>query len=329
MANVPYNPRNTFLAWLKAGEQVISPTGRFTLRRVKTGRSKPVSSIVSSGMGGFSEAGEPGNWDMALGEIYGYRWWKMEVPSTLVGYGNGYNPRPVEPQFFESKLIGANARSWNNGKNEAVCTSGSSHSIATWDDLIEGVKPLVHEPPEYRAKCGCGFWAYFDKNLDVTNVLGGMQGPTPDMAWGRMTAWIPVLGVVKGTGRVIIGTKGFRSQYAEIIGLCVSDRAKELLGYDIGQGYGYQRNSSHVARGFGGPPGYYSYDYESSYADHVRQAHTTERLRRFAFIEAALSNGYPDAKVFSDQMNMVKYFPPDKNYAPKPKGRDSFGNKYF
>jgi hypothetical protein len=104
---------------------------------------------------------------------------------------------------------------------------------------------------------------------------------------------------------VIIGEKGFRSQYAEIVGLCVSDRAKDQLKWNILK-YGSKRAD---------------YRWRSvtdalyGEMEYVEQASSQERLRRIAFVEAGLSVSYPDALVLSDQEALTKYFPPDRNYA--------------
>lgn len=286
-----------------------STTGRITT----SGKVSVNTGITSTGMSGFSEKGEPGEWDMAVGEVYGYRWWKIAVPARFAGYmdksehGVEVSPAP---------LIGANSQPWKPGKNEAVCTAYRT-SVPTWDDLLAGrARGIVHEPPEYRTACGCGFWAYFDKDLDVDRVLGGLAGKNPNLMSG--TVWLPVFGVVKGTGRVIIGTKGFRSQYAEIIGLCVSDRARQQLSWYIREEkpsrpeYYWNNN---IVRAMSGPPGWYTdRGYLSSSRDVIRQASDKERLYRIATVEALLSTAYPDARIFSDQAALVKYFPPDKNY---------------
>jgi hypothetical protein len=277
--------------------------------------------ITSTGMHGFSEHGAPGEWDMAVGEVYGYRWWKLKIDPALAGYARQFH----SPGAIDARLSGANNGIWSTGKNEAQCTSAQT-MIPSWEDLFAGRKPLVHEPPEYRVSCGCGFWAYFDKELDVTNVIGGMAGPNPYFT--SATAMIPIFGVVKGTGRVIIGEKGFRSQYAQIIGLCVPPKAVEQLGW----AYIEERKSFYAPGGCigstlgraltGGPGVYYAYD-EPRYQS-VSKADDTERIRRIAEVEGILSRTYPSARIFSDQEALTKYFPPDKNYAPKPKPANSW-----
>lgn len=74
---------------------------------------------------------------------------------------------------------------WQVGENVAACLNGSSHRC----------------PAE---SCGCGFWAY--------NGLG-------QLARERHCGGHYALGLVKGYGRVLIGTKGFRCEKAALVGL--------------------------------------------------------------------------------------------------------------
>lgn len=290
-----------------------------------TNRIQVNSGITSTGMNGFSESGSPGEWDMAIGEVYGYRWWKLSVPAQLAGWNDplsAYREHVTQAR----PLMGANNHFWSPGKQEAGCTA--SNSYPSWNHLLLGQQPLVHEPPEVREPCGCGFWAYFDPMLEVENVLGGFNGQVPTRSGNSV--YLPVFGVVKGTGRVIIGEKGFRSQYAEITGLCVSDSAKNFLKWNFIKERGirtddrdyYLRNalrgmyaSSGSAWNVGS--GYSLYSYDSRTPENVEQAPEEERLYRYAAVEHLLSEAYPGVKVFCDQADMVKYFPPDPNYGQR------------
>lgn len=175
---------------------------------------------ASTGLNGFSEEGVPDNWDFAIGEVMGYRWWKLAIPAGMAGY----EMAPVY-RVEDHPLQGANSKSWYNGVNEAACApsylwgyTGSNRSFQ-------------HEPPEYRESCACGFWAYFDPDIRVEHVLGGLDRAVANNM-GEF-AQIPVYGVVRGTGRVIIGEKGFRSQYAEILGLAIPDCVPVMLSVNI------------------------------------------------------------------------------------------------
>jgi len=308
-------------AYIKALEEALVTSASSYLRlhtsvSPTTNRIAVSSGIRSSGMQGFSEEGIPAEWDMAIGEVYGYRWWKLTVPASLCGWEEAAGG-PIS-----GRLTGANNQSWGSGRQEAECTSSAPYP--GWDDLLAGRPPLRHEPPEYRKPCGCGFWAYFDPMLQVDAVLGGMSGQIPVRHRGE--AQIPVFGVVRGTGRVIIGEKGFRSQYAEIVGLCVADAAKDMLKWTFSTIGRYSEPSrpddrmsvlrSALRGSMWGTP-YASGGRVSNGTEYVAPAGEATRLFRFATVETILAESYPGAKIFCDQDDMVKYFPPDSNYAPR------------
>lgn len=280
--------------------------------------------ITSTGIDGFSEKGAPDEWDMAIGEVHGYRWWKLPVPATLAGFKvRGYD------QYFASTyrglLTGANNCTWTDGKQTARCTATSySFSFSTTPVHLG----LTHEPPEYREPCGCGFWAYFDKQLDVQEIMSGFYHDTP--RFNGIYIDLPIFGVVRGTGRVIIGEKGFRSQYAEIIGLCVPPKAVKLLSWnvDMGRGYGSYGNryeegyaSGSVWNALGGSAGASVWgtpgagNYTSDNGCDYRPVERSQLMARIATVEAWLSHEYPSARILSDQSALTRYFPPDKNYA--------------
>lgn len=265
-------------------------------------------------MGGFSEKGEPDAWDMAVGHVIGYRWWKIAVPATLAGFADYRADTPAwEPR--QDPLSGANMQHWHAGKNTAVCTRSSA--VPTWAHLLEGTLPMDHEPPEYREPCGCGFWAYFNPFLDVDRVLGGVSGDNPSRAGNQV--FLPVLGVVKGTGRVIIGQKGFRSQYAEIIGLCVSDRAKRHLNWNIrvsppDEHYYERQQAQTYSYAWQTAPGSMEWRRFPSSYEVITQADDADRLIRYAAVEALLSTAYPDARIMCDENALRSYFGTDKNY---------------
>lgn len=246
--------------------------------------SKP-KPVPFSGLPGYSERGAPDTWDTAMGEVYGYRYWYLCLPPAAVGYID-YPPRPMMP--LTPVLYGANNQPWEDGRAEARCTK-KTNIVFT---MVRA--PLTHEPPEIREACGCGFWAYFNKGLEVRDVISTVAGTFPYLF--SRGAGIPVFGVVKGTGRVIIGEKGFRSQYAQIMGLCLPQRALNQLGWWIS---GTLMHSSYTTDI---PPG-------------LEQCSLQEHSTRVSEIEGILATQYPSAKLFSSQDLLTRYFPPDKNYA--------------
>jgi hypothetical protein len=128
-----------------------------------------------------------------VGEVIGYRWWQAVSP------GWGAN---------SGRLVGQIAP-WDPGVNEAQCLRAVTVDYSrSWPPEVTWHEPAppVHEPPvEYPEPCGCGFWAYWDPTC--TNPLGA--NPFGHSAFG----------VIKASGRVVIGAKGFRAQTAEILAI--------------------------------------------------------------------------------------------------------------
>lgn len=268
---------------------VISPAGR-ALSQLQP-KSFPVAKkkIPFSGIAGYSEKGAPEDWDTAMGEVYGYRWWYLVLPPELVGYID-CTPRMMTADKQVGTLYGANNQPWHDGRLEARCTS--YRGLGTSGVMNRTNEP--HQPPETREACGCGFWAYFNKGLEVSEVLS-MQfaGSAPHLlSYG---AAIPVFGVVKGTGRVIIGEKGFRCQYAQIMGLCLPPVAINQLRWWL-------------------PISIYDTVYTDVPLDR-ENCSEAELMIRLSQLEAILSDGYPSARLFTSQELLTQYFPPDKNYA--------------
>lgn len=83
-------------------------------------------------------------------------------------------------------------------RHRVVWDTGESSYLED-DQLVFDVKPS-HAPPHER--CGCGFYAYLD--------------PDDEQAAASIASYY-VVGIIKGYGRTLIGTKGFRCEKAEIM----------------------------------------------------------------------------------------------------------------
>ena len=292
--------------------QVIgATTGRLTAKQ----KAGPLSKITTTGMQGYSEAGQPEGWDMAVGTVRGYRWWKLAVPESWCGVlrpsgepGHyDVNGKPVLPvitpeEFAEMgqlpRLTGAYGCSWADGRNEATCRKRTG--------LYTDRYSAPHEPPEYRESCGCGFWAYWDATLKAETVLPGWSDPRSDRKIN-----IAVFGAVEGSGRVIIGEKGFRSQYAKITALAIGAVSMPYLvwwakpaggGGEFSHEDQYGARKTYRALGGGGPK-----------PDMV-EASPDEVLARVARIEDALTRAYPSARILTSEQNLAAIYPPDNFY---------------
>ena len=257
----------------------------------------PKKPIPVNGMQGYSERGTPDDWDMAIGTIRGYRWFKIEIPESWAGkrrreIRQGYFDATGKPEVHDEgprelsaielpTLIGAYGGRWEDGVNEAKCRRSMSTRPGNG---------FTHEPPEIREACGCGFWAYFDENIQCSQVLSQWQQAQD--GWTGMA----ILGCVEGSGRVIVGEKGFRSQFAQITALTIGQVAvPQLMYWDTGQG------------GYGMGPG-------GSYGTPKVQCSDDELYARLAKIEDMLSRRYPNARIMSSEATLRGIFPPDKNY---------------
>lgn len=150
---------------------------------------------MARGMDGFAGA----DFGLALGHADGYRWWKLAAPQLTGSPARAGRDWPTAP------LIGANDFMWQPGVNEAVCSTDPFHEppveyAGSKDVCLDGVTWQ-----KAASECGCGFWAYWK--------------PQEHPITGSSGTFLPVLGVVRGTGRTLIGPLGFRSQQARIIAL--------------------------------------------------------------------------------------------------------------
>jgi hypothetical protein len=139
-------------------------------------------------MPGFAEHGT-GEFKFAVGSVSGLRQWTLNTPDFSL------DPHQADRHWDRVLLAGATGYSWPPGTVEATCNNGRSHPV-----------PAEFAEPGSNSRCGCGTWAYWD-----------MQGLSASrFATGK---GLPVLGVIEGYGRVLLGPRGFRSQKARITAL--------------------------------------------------------------------------------------------------------------
>jgi hypothetical protein len=268
---------------------------------------KPV--YTSTGMAGYSEKGVPEDWDFGFGSVTGYRWWWWHVPPKFAGYTD---TEWVEGRDAFSYLIGAFRGEWEPGRIEATCSATGGFNSFRFENL--GNEETEHVPPAN--KCGCGFWGYFDPNLPMQQILGSFNTTprvTRDSYLGSIpTVKIPVLGAIEGTGRVVIGEKGFRAQYAKLKAVCLPEEAVATLSHWVAE---VQAADTGVYR----DPDDYSFGRSSYQAGGTRLAYEvaseSEVMTRLSEAEEILQEMYPDAKVCPDKNSMVRQFPKDEYYA--------------
>lgn len=138
------------------------------------------------------------DFDFAVGQLYGLRVWKMDERGRL-----------------RAKHV-SHAPAWRPGLNMATCER-DDYALGGWlapASLRAFFDPPKKEPAEPApAKerrhqvpvedCGCGFYAYTGTDR-------------PEISDRKSE---DVVGVIRGTGRTLIGTHGFRCEKAEIVAL--------------------------------------------------------------------------------------------------------------
>lgn len=140
---------------------------------------RPRTPGLSRGMNGFD-----GSRLIAAKGPLGYRWWTLQAPPVHLSPGE-----PGVAKAWNPPLLRGIKDFWYPGINQATCLPGTlaQHSPAE----------IPHED------CGCGYWAYW-------------QIQEHDM--GRR-GYLPVVGVIRGSGDVLMGPLGFRAAKAEIVAL--------------------------------------------------------------------------------------------------------------
>jgi hypothetical protein len=163
----------------------------------------PVPRGTGAGMTGFAEAGAS-EFEFAAGSVLGLRQWTLVSPDFRGDPHNAESNWPVIP------LRGATGFAWPLGAQvlEAGCNNGYGHP------------PPVEVDPVTLTRCGCGWWAYWDMASLSANRPMSFSG-----------SGLPVLGVIEGYGRVLLGERGFRSQKAKIAALAPAFSVRAELAW--------------------------------------------------------------------------------------------------
>lgn len=133
----------------------------------------------------------------------GYSGFDGAEPELALGSVTGL--RWWDLQADDVSLRGVQGR-WEPGENVAACNR------RTYSPLAAGVMvPVRHAVPD--EDCACGFWAYW--------TIGNAPNPHGFA--------IPVLGVIEGYGRTLIGDRGFRCQKARIVALHFPGAQRSLM----------------------------------------------------------------------------------------------------
>lgn len=230
---------------------------------------------AAAGMTGFGEQGGA-EFDLAIGTVHGLRQWNLVTPQ--------FNDDPARAQFhwLTKPMTGATGRfDWMPGVNEARCNNDASHN------------PPVDADPSGRA-CGCGFWAYWDI---AALAAGGAMSLS-------LSSYVPITGVIEGSGRVLVGERGFRAQKARIIALAPAFSVQAYAPENYGDAWGRNMPRSRMINAGG-------------YTDSPRDPHSLEEAEReqqdaqlradawMAVIQDRLEQLYPRTQVFATLKGML------------------------
>lgn len=123
------------------------------------------------------------DWPFAVGEMRGVRSWRVCSEGCLHPLHVHHTP------------------AWTAGVNRAVCGRKPSDSSL----------PSVGDHGAPDDGCSCGFYAFFDRGDTIEDLQLILASAVP----------LTVAGTIRGYGRTLIGTKGFRCEKAEIESLYV------------------------------------------------------------------------------------------------------------
>ena len=160
------------------------------------------------------------------------------------------------PDSRNGGLKGVYGKTWKPGPHRAEC------------EVLRHQHPLYEIPSR---ECWCGFWAGYS-----TEIMDGFH-------LGEK----PVVGVVKGWGRIVSGERGFRAERAEITGLHLAYEYVRLKAFEepVNSNWGNLNFSS---------------DYEVAGA---------EGAAKLAEDEARLSEHFPDVPFYPSIPEMLKAHP--------------------
>lgn len=218
------------------------------------------------------------DFDFAVGCVRGLRKWNMPGPTL------DNDPTSAEKNWPSAPLRGATGYLWDRGVLEAVCNNGYRH------------QPPVDRDPNTGTACGCGYWAYW-----TTNALSSHGS----MFTGGGASSLPVVGIIEGTGRVLIGENGFRSQRARIVALapafCITGEVAPWYPNPYNDPYRDPRRDPYLAFGK-------EHRGEEEHAELVRKA-TQQADAWMGVITDRLGVLYPDARVFATASGMLASVP--------------------
>lgn len=163
----------------------------------------------------------------AAGDVRGTRAWKVDRLGRLTGctYPQIWRPgenlaeckrrrenlAPIPAPFTYGSIAGTGSTQCAAGLPGCNCMGGITPGGYLSSSLnLGGLYPRETVPypcDGMDPECGCGFYAYQEGSNDYYKPSDGK----------------PVGGVVRGYGKTVLGTRGFRAEKAEILALYIND----------------------------------------------------------------------------------------------------------
>lgn len=151
--------------------------------------------------------GNHGDYDWSVGSVFGIRWWKLNGQGLLGGVYDSWTAGEnvaVCRVDRQTRGHGTPSRSnrafnaWARGAGPSVISAGPGVPDVLPEDGPEP-EPAHTAPDEH---CTCGFYAFWKADEEP-----------------QVTGTHPVLGVIEGYGRTLIGDRGFRCEKARVVAL--------------------------------------------------------------------------------------------------------------
>lgn len=140
----------------------------------------------------------------------------------------GYRAFVVSPDDTKLKSTAGYGDGWDPGPNQAFCYSDSVEPVVAYRNGPDGLERVEVDrhgviPAE---KCSCGFWTLNTPGAVAAKFLGrDAYLSTFAVLFGQGTTRY-VVARVKTWGRVVVGARGTRSEYAEIAALLSGNAAR-------------------------------------------------------------------------------------------------------
>jgi hypothetical protein len=150
--------------------------------------------------------------ELMVGAVYGYRWWRLGPSGELFSPWRG-------------------PYAWERGLNEAQCLL-NKRLLGGWragPSRWFGHTERVHDTPIPARECHCGFYGLWGIPIAAPGVIPMLWEIDPSTS-GAGHGFI--FGVVQGSGRLLLGTDGFRARWAQPVAVATGGAVAPSPSYE-------------------------------------------------------------------------------------------------